>query len=404
MSGNAPAAAPQAPPAPGARPRIAFVTEQYDHVNSGPGTFARYLRAAVEDGRLDLTFLSNDIADPRHPFERRVEFPVSLPAPASGFVRQAAWHRAFLADHARRPFDVLWYNTAVSGWLSSVSRRRAPVVLMLNDYSNALTGSPARALRVLGPYRLLTRGFWSTFERSALRRAEAVVVNSRFLRDEVLRRYPLAPDRVRVLYKAVDTGLFARHQPARPLDQNPVRVLFVKNDYPLGGLPELLRALARAAFPSELTVVGPPPGEFGRIRGLAAAAGYRGTLTLAGRVSRAELPARFAAHDLLCVPSRAEALGVVFLEALASGLPAVGSSVGGIPEALDEGRAGWMAPAGDPDGLRATLERVVGDADERERRVRHGLAHAAGFSPARMVDTLAGIAGEVAGKAGADVG
>ncbi len=383
------------------QPRIAFMTEQYDHVQSGPGTFTRYLRHAVADGRLDLTFYSDDIAAPAHPWERRVAPGVRLPSPPGAFVRQAAWHAAFVRDHAARPYDLLWYNTAVSGWVSSAAPRRVPLVLMANDYSNSMTSRLSEGWAAHGGYRLLTRAFWRIFEGSALRRAAWVVVNSRFLRDEMVRAYGLSPERVRVLYKAVDTRLFHPLQGSSgsALGRERVNVLFVKNNYVLAGLPELLHALAGARFRAALTVAGPPASEHARIRDLARRAGFQGALSLPGRVPREALPALFHAHDLFCVPSRAEALGVGFLESLACGIPAVGTSVGGIPEALDEGRAGWLARSGDPLHLRETLERVVEDADERGVRKAHGLRHVRAFSPERMVHALDEIARDAAGGA-----
>ena len=67
----------------------------------------------------------------------------------------------------------------------------------------------------------------------------------------------------------------------------------------------------------------------------------------------------------ITVPSRAEALGVAFMEALASGTPAIGSNVGGIPEVLDQGRAGWLVDAKHALSIRAAIVEAVTNANVR---------------------------------------
>jgi glycosyltransferase involved in cell wall biosynthesis len=94
---------------------------------------------------------------------------------------------------------------------------------------------------------------------------------------------------------------------------------------------------------------------------------------------------QFAANDLLCIPSRSEALGIAFMEALAAGLPAIGTNVGGIPEVLDDGRAGWLATPYDIDDIARQIRSVCEDAALRERKRRHGLDHVQRFSTDAMV-------------------
>ena len=81
----------------------------------------------------------------------------------------------------------------------------------------------------------------------------------------------------------------------------------------------------------------------------------------------AALDARYAAADLLVLPSRAETYGMVVTEALARGVPVVASDVGGVPEALGDEAAGLLVPPGDPVALAAALRAWLDDAGLRER-------------------------------------
>jgi glycosyltransferase involved in cell wall biosynthesis len=80
-----------------------------------------------------------------------------------------------------------------------------------------------------------------------------------------------------------------------------------------------------------------------------------------GRVGASEVPAFLAAVDVLAVPSYDEGLPRVVLEAMAMQVPVVASSVGGIPEAIEDGRSGLLVAPGDEEALAAALDRVLED-------------------------------------------
>ncbi|HYS65651.1 MAG TPA: glycosyltransferase family 4 protein [Paraburkholderia sp.] len=75
--------------------------------------------------------------------------------------------------------------------------------------------------------------------------------------------------------------------------------------------------------------------------------------------------------DLFVLPTHQEALGQAFIEAMAMGLPVIGTHVDGVPELIDSGVNGFLVPARDIDALRGALTRLVDDAS---LRVRFGLA------------------------------
>lgn len=373
------------------RPRVAFMTVQYDCVQTGPGTFVNYVESRIED--LDLTIFSQDISasDERH---RRVDFSSLKGWPGGQFIRSYAYHRAVSRAHAAHPFDLVWYNTSPkTGFFSALLNSDVPIVLMVNDYNNAISRYPFESRRELGTGQSVMRPIWRVFEKWALRACDAVVVNSRFMKRAMGMWYGLPEEKLFLLYKAVDTDFFS-FKPDRPFE-SPLQVLFVKRDYVRGGLEDLIAALCRLSVQTELTVAGPDYRRASAIRAMVQTYGYEGDVNFLGRVDRNRMRDLVQTHDLFCVPSRAEALGVVFLEALASGLPAVGTRVGGIPEVLDDGQAGWLAPPQDAEGLRRTLEAVIRDPEARQQRVRRGRAHVAQFTVDRMIRRMEAITRQV---------
>lgn len=107
---------------------------------------------------------------------------------------------------------------------------------------------------------------------------------------------------------------------------------------------------------------------------------------------RADVVDLLAMADAVCLASKAEALPMVVLEAMALGRPIVATSVGGVPEALGDGAAGLLVPPGDPDALAAALVRL---ADDPAQAAELGLAArrrwSERYSAERMADAYADV-------------
>lgn len=88
----------------------------------------------------------------------------------------------------------------------------------------------------------------------------------------------------------------------------------------------------------------------------------QGRVRLLGYVEN--LAGFFAGLDLFIIPSRAEGFGSSALLAMAYGLPVVASRAGGLPEVVDDGRTGWLVPAGSPSAL---ADAVLAAASDRAR-------------------------------------
>jgi len=207
---------------------------------------------------------------------------------------------------------------------------------------------------------------------TAVKDAEIALADHVLVVSELARRSyveaGVPPERVHRVPLGVEAALFgsvARESPAE--EGKGAEFVFAGAASRVKGLDILLAAFAQvhAAEPgSRLLVIG-PPGDASALLGPPALAG----VSVLGSLSQAELASRFRAADCLVLPSRNESFGMVVPEALAAGLPAVVSDRVGAAELIEEGRNGWVVPAGDAGALAERMLRCV-RAREELRRMR----------------------------------
>ena len=75
--------------------------------------------------------------------------------------------------------------------------------------------------------------------------------------------------------------------------------------------------------------------------------------------SRADVPRLLHAADIFLLTSISEGIPLTVIEAMAAGLPVVATRVGGVPEIVEEGRTGWLAPSGNDEQLAAAILRLA---------------------------------------------
>jgi glycosyltransferase involved in cell wall biosynthesis len=106
--------------------------------------------------------------------------------------------------------------------------------------------------------------------------------------------------------------------------------------------------------------------------------GLNGHVTFAGRVPRQEIPAYFAAADIVSVPSVRDAAGNVdglpnvVLEGMAAGKPVVASNIAGFPDVIDNGESGLLVPEKSSEALANAIVQLAHDGNLRERLGAHG--------------------------------
>jgi glycosyltransferase involved in cell wall biosynthesis len=151
---------------------------------------------------------------------------------------------------------------------------------------------------------------------------------------------------------------------------------------------DLLDAAARlrAIGPElDIRIVGKGP-EWTALVAHHAALGLGDSVALLGDVSREQLADEYVNADLFCLPSVQEGFGIVFLEAMAAGLPVVACRAAAIPEVVLDGVTGALVPPRDPEALAGALAGLGRDSARARRLGDEGRRRVLDFAPARVAE------------------
>ncbi|MDW8808071.1 glycosyltransferase family 4 protein [Streptomyces scabiei] len=322
---------------------------------------------------------------------------------ASTWKRSREGVRATADFDAEQPFTVVRDRTTMLLPTPAVTRR---AVSLLREHgctsvwfgAAAPLGLMAPALRRAGARRLVatTHGHeagWAQLPaaRQLLRRigeaTDTITYLGEYTRSRIAEALtPDAAGRMVQLPPGVDEKTFhpgsggAEVRARLGLTDRPV-VVCVSRLVPRKGQDTLIRAMPGilAEEPETvLLVVGGGPYEK-ELRRLADETGVGGSVRFTGAVPWAELPAHYGAGDVFAMPCRTrrggldvEGLGIVYLEASATGLPVVAGDSGGAPDAVLDGETGWVVRGGSPDEAADRITTLLGDRELRERMGQRG--------------------------------
>ncbi|HZT76355.1 MAG TPA: glycosyltransferase family 4 protein [Vicinamibacterales bacterium] len=343
-------------------------------VNSGflgHRVVGRLVRAAVA-ALPDVDASHIDLSSELTLFDRAVRRLLSLPlAPSSGPAANLDLRRwreemnvGLLArrriDRIERRVgaaDLLHFHTQAAAYASLDRMARTPTIVSI-DATQRLA-----SLELPGSLARLTYRPNASRDARVFRSAAAIISTSAWAARDLARSQPDCAAKTRVLPYPVDLAAFdpawTAERRARPGTARP-RAVFVGGDFPRKGGFDLLEAWRAGAF------------------------GARATLDLVTdfpldprslpdgvRVVRGIAPYSDAwremwrGADLFVMPTRSEAFGMVFQEAAAAGLPAIGTRINAIPELIDDGATGMLVDPGDRRALAAALDHLIADAAGR---------------------------------------
>jgi glycosyltransferase involved in cell wall biosynthesis len=206
---------------------------------------------------------------------------------------------------------------------------------------------------------------WLELERSIYDHADLTFTMSSNVSRSLIEQYGIDSARVRCVLAGTNVAPAQGSAPAEP-DYASKRIVFVGRQWERKGGPDLVAAfeIVRERQPgSSLVIIGCTP-----------------ELRVEGVEVLGELPAervgeQYSRAAVFCMPSLVEPFGIVFIEALSRGLPVVATSIGALPDIVEEGQSGYLHPPHDVNGLADSLSKLLGDPQLCRSLGQHGRAY-----------------------------
>ena len=317
---------------------------------------------------------------------RVVEIPVDAGAP---LLKDALWPYmpAFrdainrFADHEGVGYDVIHGNFWMSGWVTAElgSRWRIPTVQIF--HATGVTKLREQGAADTSPVGRIE------VEKGVVRSVDRLIAQCPAERDELLADYGARVDQIALIPSAVDTDRF------KPVDKGTARqtlgidptdevIVYIGRIVPRKDVRNIIQALARLnarrlaagnATTPDLLVVGgesehadpSATPEIGVLHALAAELGVLDQVRFVGRRQPDELYLWYAAADVAVTTPWYEPFGLTPLEAMACGVPVIGSRVGGIAFTIADGKTGYLVPPRDPEALCDRIDDLLRDPERR---------------------------------------
>lgn len=335
----------------------------------------------IREGRIDGVSISSYPVDP----SGSLRF-------ALASILRARW--LFPKLHRREGFELLNLHQPFSalGLLTLPAARGLPTVYTFHSPA-FLEFQIRRGLTGRRPLRRLPAALLRRIEQACFRKADRIVVLSRFSRDLLKQYYGIGGEKVVIIPGGVDLGRFAPKGEERGpfkaqlgFSQDAALLVTIRNLVPRMGLDALLYAMREVQKVAKgVTLLIGGEGPMGKdLKGLAERLGLGASVRFEGFIPEERLPMYYQGADFFILPTKElEGFGLVAVEALACGTPVLGTPVGAIPEILGPLQPDLLFEGTDPEamaqGILAHLEKAQADPEGyealRTRCRAYALAH-----------------------------
>lgn len=324
---------------------LIFSLAYYPHVG-GAEVAIKELTDRLDDIEFHMVTMRWSAADPVRELVGRVH------VHRVGFVGSSIVHK-FLFQlfashsasklHAQHSFDAVWammaHSAGVPAALFKLRHSRVPMLLTLQE------GDPPEKIeRTMLP-------LWPLFAR-AFTRADRIQGISNFLGQWARKRNFSGP------LVVVPNGVDLKHFMVPKMPHDGVVLVTASRLVHKNAVDDIIRALALLPDSIRLSIAGTGSDE-PMLRTIAKEEGVAKRVEFLGHIDHAHLPALLQRSDIFIRPSRSEGMGNAFIEAMAVGLPVIGTAVGGIPDFLKDGDTGYVVEVDNPKSIAAAVERIV---------------------------------------------
>ncbi len=248
--------------------------------------------------------------------------------------------------HRQNNYQAVWAVMASFGGFAAENFKKnnsnVPYLLTLQEGDDLA--------EIEGKVRLVKGRFLNIF-----RRADYIQCISNYL--AAWARRLGATGQIAVVPNGVDLGKFTLESESK-IERKEKVIITTSRLVKKNGLGDLIKALSLLPPEIRLQIAGIGPEE-NELKRLVQSLGLANRVEWLGLIENSLLPAILSRADIFCRPSLSEGLGNSFLEAMAVGLPVIGTPVGGIPDFLEAGKTGWFCAPKNPASIALAVQEII---------------------------------------------
>lgn len=351
--------------------RILLVTREYGKILSGLGTYTVSLARGLRIKEFKVTVVCPENQMPAK------EDGTYLPVKRSGSPIWKDFARAVYPIY--RDYDIIHFAEAREArqFVDFRNRVKPPCIIgTVHDVGSAMAKiNPLPYMRDY-PYDWAKRFLYFNMNRRTegytLKRLDRVIAVCEYTVKKIVENYGLRYDKVDTVHNGIDLAEYGQCVPHFSEKDTPCQapvLLFIGGNFQRKGLRTVIRAVSiiSRAYPSVKCLIAGSGLFENRFKSEMQELGVSANFEFLGHVQRTDMEKYFAASHLFVMPSLYESSPFSFMEAMACGLPVIGSNTGGMPELVQHGQDGFLVEPHDPTSLAECVLKVLEDKNLWQR-------------------------------------
>lgn len=332
--------------------KIALVTSTYNNIYSGVGTYSQKLSNLLIEKGFHVCIISPDCESNQHFI--KVQKPLFSISPNGWFELAMRYGKVL---NKLDNISVVHIIDAREGLFLKRKKGVFYIGSVHDTYSFDL-----QTKSILEPYfldwkkRFLYYSLLYKLEKIAYRRFDLLITNTDYVRDRLINFYDVPDKKIKTIYlpSPMDINVNEIIEEVKP----PYKIAFIGGNFQRKGLLQLVRAvqlLKNKGLEIKIFVAGKDQNQ-ALIEKWIEKNRYKGLVNFCGHLSRKEIERLLSESSVFAMPSITEAFGLVYLEAMAFGIPVIGSKEGGTKELIKDGVNGFLCNPFDIQEIAAKIE------------------------------------------------
>jgi len=368
--------------------KICFVTQQYKNIQSGVGTYATYLIDGLAEKGHEITVICplNSIT-----CNKDITF---IPVPKSKIdptwiLLSRQFSRRLEVVQNNKKFDIIHFTDARESFFYQYNY--TPTIGTMHDYYFVTASkNPFYYKRFYKDWvkRYVYYNISKILEKKALHRLSAIITNSKFVAEKLNDIYQIPEKKLHTIYLGMESNKFKKNIDSQSsANGNNPTVLFIGGNFQRKGLPTLIQCCPTIIkeYPIvKFIIVGRDP-NMNAMKDICKYYGVSEHFNFVGWISDAVKMEYYKNASILVMPSLIEGFGIVFLEAMASGVPVIGGNVGGTKELISHMKNGLLVEPNNPNQLSEYILELLNDTKLRLKITEEGKKTAKNFTVEKMV-------------------